>query len=333
VDEDSRRGAEIAVSSLLAFSIDASWQKVQDSRKERLVLAALSDEFRDNGEGSFKPARRSDPTPRASPNWRNWSPRIRTAPPSWFLRLRWNPWCPAWWGWPATERTRSLYLRAGGRLDFTQPQSGEPPTEYVSDPAKPVPQAPRPFLGVNYDDEQTIAEWRRWLTEDQRFVDGRPDVATWVSAPLERDLALRGAAVAKLYAATTGTDADWVVKLIDVYPDQDAERAERGGLEVVIAADIFRGRYRESFTEPRALAPDKVLEYRIPLPHANHVFRRGHRLMVQIQSSWFPLYDRNPQTFVPSIMTAPPESYRAQRHRVHHEAGFATRLELPLSAP
>jgi putative CocE/NonD family hydrolase len=233
--------------------------------------------------------------------------------------------------WPAIEQARNLYLHAGGGLDFTPPRSGEPATEYVSDPAKPVPQAPRPFLGVNYDDERIIKEWRAWLTEDQRFVDGRPDVATWVSAPLERDLALRGAPVAKLYAATTGTDADWVVKLIDVFPGQDPEQAERGGLQVMIASDIFRGRYRESFTEPRALEPDKVLEYRIPLPHANHVFRRGHRLMVQIQSSWFPLYDRNPQTFVPSIMSAPPEAYRAQRQRVHHEAAFATRLELPLA--
>jgi predicted acyl esterase len=136
-----------------------------------------------------------------------------------------------------------------------------------------------------------------------------------------------------LYAETTGTEADWVVKLIDVFPDQDAEDAERGGMQIMVTADIFRGRYRESLEQPKPLKPDTVLEYRVPLPDANHVFKRGHRLMVQVQSTWFPLYDRNPQTFVPSIMSAPSEAYRAQRHRIHHSATHATRLELPLAGP
>jgi putative CocE/NonD family hydrolase len=235
--------------------------------------------------------------------------------------------------WPATQATRKLYLQSGGRLGFKAPTEPNAMTEYVSDPARPVPQAPRPFVGVNYDDPGTIAAWRRWLTEDQRFVDGRPDVVTWVSEPLEQDLALRGPGTAILYAETTGTDADWVVKLIDVFPDQDAADAERGGMQIMVTADIFRGRYRESLEQPKPLKPDTVLEYRVPLPDANHVFKRGHRLMVQVQSTWFPLYDRNPQTFVPSIMSAPSEAYRAQRHRIHHSATHATRLELPLVGP
>ena len=133
---------------------------------------------------------------------------------------------------------------------------------------------------------------------------------------------------AKLFAETTGSDADWVVKLIDAYPGDDPEALAMSGYELIVSADIFRGRYRENLEEPRPLAPGAVLAYEIPLPQADHTFRAGHRLMVQVQSSWFPLYDRNPQTFVPNIMTAPAESYRVQKHRVHHSAAHATHLEL-----
>ena len=234
--------------------------------------------------------------------------------------------------WPPSVETRRLYLQPGGRLGFEAPAAGAASTEYVSDPAKPVPNAPRPQWGYEYDNPVIIAAWRRWLVEDQRFVDGRPDVATWTSEPLAQPLTIRGAIKARLFAETTGSDADWVVKLIDVYPDDDPGSFEMSGYELMVSADIFRGRYRESFERPTALAPGAVLAYEIPLPHANHTFRRGHRLMVQVQSSWFPLYDRNPQTFVPSIMTAPPEAYRAQRHRVHHAPDHATHLELPVDA-
>ena len=233
--------------------------------------------------------------------------------------------------WPPAGETRRLYLQPGGRLAF-EPASAGSATEYVSDPAKPVPYSPRPQWGFDYDNPVVIAAWRRWLVEDQRFVDGRPDVATWVSEPLAEPLTIHGPVKAHLFAETTGSDADWVVKLIDVFPDDAPEGVEMSGYELMVSADIFRGRYRESLEEPRPLAPGVPLAYEIPLPHANHTFRPGHRLMVQVQSSWFPRYDRNPQTFVASIMTAPPEAYRAERHRVHHGGAHATHLELPVEA-
>jgi putative CocE/NonD family hydrolase len=229
--------------------------------------------------------------------------------------------------WPPSTETRRLYLQPGGRLSFTSPPGAEAWTEYTSDPAKPVPNAPRPHWGFDYDIPASIDAWRRWLVEDQRFVDGRPDVATWVSDPLSQPVTVRGPVTARLFAETTGTDADWVVKLIDVFPDEDVPPYAMSGYQLMVSADIFRGRYRESLEEPRALEADRVLEYTIPLPHVDHTFRPGHRLMVQVQSTWFPLYDRNPQTFVPSIMTAPADAYKAQRHRVHHGASHATHLE------
>ena len=197
----------------------------------------------------------------------------------------------------------------------------------MSDPASPVPYEPRPNWGFDYENPPSIAAWRRWLVEDQRFVDGRPDVVTWVSEPLTEPLTVRGPVTARLFAETTGSDADWVVKLIDVYPD-DAGDFEMSGYQLMVSADIFRGRYREDYDHPKPITPDQVLDYEIPLPHVNHTFQPGHRLMVQVQSTWFPLYDLNPQTFVPSIMTAPPEAYKAQRHRIHHGAGNASFLIL-----
>jgi putative CocE/NonD family hydrolase len=230
--------------------------------------------------------------------------------------------------WPPAAETRRLYLQAGGALAFTPPGAAPSFTEYTSDPAKPVPNAPRPHWGFDYDNPVAIGAWRRWLVEDQRFVDSRPDVATWTGAPLDAPLTVRGPVTVHLSAETTGSDADWVVKLIDVYPDEDVPPYEMSGFELMISADIFRGRYRESFEEARPLTPDRPLAYTMALPHVNHTFRPGHRLMVQVQSTWFPLYDRNPQTFVPSIMTAPASAYRSQRHRVHHGGANATYLDL-----
>ena len=140
-------------------------------------------------------------------------------------------------------------------------------------------------------------------------------------------MTIRGAVTAHLFAETTGTDADWIVKLIDVYPD-DAPDFEMSGYQLMVSGDIFRGRYREDFDEAKPIAANEVLEYTLPLPHVNHTFKAGHRLMVQIQSTWFPLYDLNPQTFVPSIMFAPEAAYKAQQHRVHHGAKNATYLEI-----
>lgn len=229
--------------------------------------------------------------------------------------------------WPLKGEQKELYLHAGGKVSFDKPAAGEAVTEYVSDPAKPVPHSPRPQFGYDYDVPHIIDAWRRWLVEDQRFADGRPDVATWESEPLKEPLTLRGPVTVKLFAETTGTDADWVVKLIDAYPDEHGNY-QMSGYELMISGDILRGRYRESYEEAKPLAANQALEYTIHLPHVNHTLLKGHRLMVQVQSTWFPLYDRNPQTFVPSIMFAPDAAYKAQRHRIHHSAKYPTRISV-----
>jgi hypothetical protein len=141
---------------------------------------------------------------------------------------------------------------------------------------------------------------------------------------------ISGQPVANLIASTSGTDSDWVVKVIDVYPDEVAGDAHMGGYQLMISADVFRGRYRESLSRPKAIESNKPLLYRFALPTANHVFLPGHRIMVQVQSSWFPLYDRNPQTFVPNIFWAKPENYRKATQRVYHQSGQASFVELPL---
>ena len=228
--------------------------------------------------------------------------------------------------WPPKGKKVRLYLHPEGKLDFAPPAHGQETTEYTSDPDKPVPYAPRPNWAIDYDNPISIARWRRWLVEDQRFVDGRPDVVTWVTDPLTEPITIRGAVTAKLFAETTGTDADWVIKLIDVYPDDNPD-TEMSGYQLMISADIFRGRYRESYEIPKPLEIDKALSYTVPLPQANHTWQKGHRIMVQIQSTWFPLYDRNPQTFVESIMTAPADAYKKQQQHIHHNPNYATFLE------
>jgi putative CocE/NonD family hydrolase len=199
--------------------------------------------------------------------------------------------------------------------------------EYVSDPAKPVPFRARPIQPMGYSEGQT---WSRWLVDDQREASGRPDVLAFVSDLLTSPLRIAGEPVANLIASTSGTDSDWVVKLIDVYPDEVAGQAELGGYQLMIAADIFRGRYRESRETPKPIALGEALTYRFALPNANHVFMPGHRIMVQVQSSWFPLYDRNPQTFVPSIFWATPRDYAKATQRVFHEPGRMSFVELPV---
>jgi len=234
--------------------------------------------------------------------------------------------------WPPSQKVAKLYLHDRGKLSFGAPGGEESATEYISDPEKPVPYAPRPIWGFNYGAASIIAKWRTWLVEDQRFVDGRPDVATWISEPLEEKLTARGPVTARIFAETTGTDADWVVKLIDVYPDENPGSLEMSGFELMVSADIFRGRYREDYSRPAPIRSDQVLEYRIPLPTVNHTFKPGHRFMVQIQSTWFPLYDRNPQTFVDSIMDFPDSAYRKQTHHIHHNAAYPSRVELLVEA-
>ncbi len=236
--------------------------------------------------------------------------------------------------WPAgcasgcAVRPTPLYFGAGLKVAFTAPASGEASfDEYVSDPAKPVPFRSRPIQPVGYDHGLT---WPQWLVDDQREASGRPDVAAFVSDVLRAPVKISGQPVARLIASTSGTDADWVVKVIDVYPDEVAGQPALGGYQLMVSADIFRGRYRESFETAKAIAPDRPLEYRFALPTANHVFLAGHRIMVQVQSSWFPLYDRNPQTFVPSIFRATPADYRKATQRIYHAPNQASFIELPV---
>ena len=228
--------------------------------------------------------------------------------------------------WPrSVAQSRPLYLRAGGKLSFEAPQAGEATFEaYVSDPAKPVPFVPRPVRFADRD------MWTSWLVKDQRFVDGRPDVLTFVSEPLTEPLRIGGAPQVNLQAATSGSDSDWVVKLIDVYPDQMPSTPEMGGYELSVSMAIFRGRYRESFSDPKAIASNQVLDYKFGLPTANHVFQPGHRVMVQVQSSLFPLYDRNPQTFVPNIYLAKPGDYQKATQQIWHAPQQASFISLPV---
>ena len=225
-------------------------------------------------------------------------------------------------------RPTPLYFATGLKLSYSVPhQGGSDFDEYVSDPAKPVPFRARPI-------DETGAGWSRWLVDDQRETSGRPDVLVFVSDVLSAPVKISGQPIANLVASTSGTDSDWVVKLIDVYPDEVGAQPELGGYQLMISAEIFRGRYRESLETARPLASDKPLLYRFALPTANHVFLPGHRLMVQVQSSWFPLYDRNPQTFVPSIFWARPGDYRKAVQRIYHSPapGQASFVELPLVA-
>ena len=225
-------------------------------------------------------------------------------------------------------KPKGLYLATGFGLSFTPPTGDVARQtafdEYVSDPAKPVPYVPRPIRFADSD------AWRRWLVTDQRAVADRTDVLAYVTEPLTEPLRISGAPVANLVASTSGTDSDWVIKLIDVYPDEVASQPEMGGYQLGIAMDIFRGRYRESFEMPKAIVSNKPLLYKFTLPTANHVFQAGHRIMVQVQSSWFPLYDRNPQTFVPNIFFAKPEDYVKATQRVYHAAGAASFIDLPV---
>jgi hypothetical protein len=239
--------------------------------------------------------------------------------------------------WPAgcatgcTIQPTPLYLGAGLTLGFDAPKAGQPTfEEFVSDPAKPVPYRARPIRPVGYDG--TGLTWPQWLVDDQREASGRPDVVAFSSDILREPVKVSGEPVANLVASTSGTDTDWVVKLIDVYPSEVAGQPEMGGYQLAVAMDIFRGRYRESLDSPKALTPNTPLVYRFALPTVNHVFLPGHRIMVQVQSSWFPLYDRNPQTFVPNIFWATPQDYRTATQRIYHAHGQASFVELPIVA-
>ena len=223
------------------------------------------------------------------------------------------------------SKSKPLYLTAGKNLSFDVPTAcSEKFDEYISDPSNPVPYLPRPVNPVDG------LAWQTWLVNDQRFVDGRPDILTYETAPLTAPLRVSGAPIANLVASTTGSDADWVVKLIDVYPGTVPSEPGMGGYELPISLDIFRGRYRTSFEHPEAIVPGKPLTYRFGLPTVNHVFLPGHRVMVQIQSTLFPLYDRNPQTYVPNIFNAKPTDYHSATQRIWHTPTDASFISLPV---
>lgn len=214
-----------------------------------------------------------------------------------------------------------IYLQAGGKLGFETGATGG--DSYVSDPDKPVPHLPRP---VNFRD----GRWGDWLVSDQRHADGRPDVMTYTTDVLTEPMRLSGAPFAEIFAKTTGSDGDFVVKLIDVYPDEVASDPKLGGYQLPISLDIFRGRYRDSFEKPTAIPAGKTQRYRFRLPTVNHVFQPGHRIMVQVQSSLFPLYDRNPQKFVPNIFLAKKADYQTATVTLERGGAAASAVWLPL---
>jgi hypothetical protein len=247
--------------------------------------------------------------------------------------------------WPPKKgiTERKLYFHANRRLSFDPPsEQAEPASDsYVSDAADPVPYRPRPVTPT-----YPGPEWPTWLLQDQRFVDHRPDVLSWETEPLIQDIAVTGDIVADLFASTTGSDSDWVVKLIDVYPedyqkiDSDTGEPPQGqtgailnGYELIIADDVLRGRYRNSLEKPEPITPGKVTEYKIDLHPNNHVFLKGHKIMVQVQSTWFPLYDRNPQKFVENIYKANDSDYVKATQTIHRSHDAASSIILPVAIP
>ena len=233
--------------------------------------------------------------------------------------------------WPAGAPMK-LYLHDGFTASFEAPGSeASDHDDYVSDPAKPVPFLPRPI------DMGDGGQWKTWLVHDQRFVSDRPDVLVYETAVLDHPVHVMGPPQVELFAATSGTDSDWVVKLIDVYPDTSpevgqGEKPGMAGYELPMGIDIFRGRYVHSLEHPRPLTPGKIEAYRFGLPNIDHVFLPGHRIMVQVQSSLFPLYDRNPQSFVDNIFNAKPGDYQKATQSVYHSAAAASGVILPIAA-
>ena len=221
--------------------------------------------------------------------------------------------------WPTAPASTPLYLKPDHAVGFTPASGGEETLSYISDPANPVVYQPRP----NRPTYVTGSKWYSWLTDDQRPVSGRPDVLT-------QPVTIAGQPVVHLNASTSGTDSDWVVKLIDVYPDQVPSDAGMGGYELPISMDIFRGRYRESLAKAEPIPADTPETYTFELPNADHMFLPGHRIMVQVQSSWFPLYDRNPQTFVPNIFFAKPSDYVKATQKVTVSGPNESYIDLPV---
>lgn len=232
--------------------------------------------------------------------------------------------------WPPRKGVarRHLFLHGSKGLSFEPAkQNDTAPDQFRSDPANPVPYRERPIAPMWVE----TSTWPIWLADDQRPFVGRPDVLVWQTPVLDKDVVLRGDITAQLYASTTGTDADWIVKLIDVYPDDQTTPEALRSRHLMIANDVFRGRFREGFEHPRAIPAGKVVQYSIDLHSASHVFKKGHRIAVHVQSTWFPLIDRNPQTFVPNIFEARPADFKAQTHAVYHTKQYPSAIVMDVA--
>jgi uncharacterized protein len=232
--------------------------------------------------------------------------------------------------WPPRRQVtdRKLYFHRSHLLSFDPPQDPGPSdfVSYVSDPFHPVPYRHRP-IGQTYG---PVRGWGTWLVEDQRFVYLRPDVVAWQTDALQRDVTVTGNIVAHLYASTTGTDSDWIVKLIDVYPEEGPKPLTMEGYQLMIADEVFRGRFRKSFEKPIPAVPNQVTEYTIGLHTNDHCFLKGHRIMVQVQSTWFPVIDRNPQKFVPNIFKASPKDFQKATQRIYQSKRYPSNVEVPV---
>jgi hypothetical protein len=229
--------------------------------------------------------------------------------------------------WPPKQgiENRKLYTSANGALSFDAPRDSSDTAvdSYVSDPAHPVPYRHRP-IPPTYSSN---SGWTTWLIEDQRFVHLRPDVLSWSTEPLKNSLVVAGDVVAHLFASTSGTDSDWIVKLIDVYPENDEKLP---GYQLMIDSEVYRARFRNSFEKPEALRPNQTYEYAIDIHATDHEFRPGHRIMVQVQSSWFPLIDRNPQKFVDNIYAAKASDYQAATQKIFRSSKYASYVDPPV---
>lgn len=226
--------------------------------------------------------------------------------------------------WPPKDaETKKLYFHANGRMTTTAPTDETGHDEYISDPAKPVPYRPRPVTAT-----YPGREWKEWMTEDQRFTHHRPDVLSFETDPLTEDVTLAGSVTAKLFAATSGTDADWIVRLIDVYPEDYPDDQTMTGYQLLVCGEPLRGRFRNGFEKPEPIPANAVEKYTVDLNWSHHCFRKGHRIMVQVSSTWFPLYDRNPQKYVPNIFEATDDDFQKATQQVHRSAKHPSHVEL-----
>jgi putative CocE/NonD family hydrolase len=245
---------------------------------------------------------------------------FQTGSNKWVSHDRWPP---------KGTTTKKLHLQPNGKLAFAAPAETTPAfDEYVSDPARPVPYRPRPVTPT-----YPGPEWQVWMVEDQRFTQHRPDVLTYETEPLAEDVTLAGPLTAHLFAATSGTDCDWIVRLIDVYPETMKQSPTMGGYQLLISGEPLRARFRKSFEKPEPVVAGSVEEYKLDLHWSHHCFRKGHKIMVQVQSTWFPLIDRNPQQYLPNIFEAKDSDFRTARQHVYRSARYPSAIEMHVLAP